>query len=380
MKLAAVTYLVLVSALAAAQTETVLYGFTGAPDGDGPIGVLVRDDYGNLYGTTYRGGDTSCAQGCGTVFVVNPSGKETVLYRFVGGNDGATPAPYGGLARDPQGNLYGTTALGGPYNVGTVFKVTPTGIESVLHAFTGGVDGGTPDSGLIHDGQGNLYGTTSVGGAFNAGTVFKIAPSGLETVLYSFSGGGDGGLPYASLILDTEGNLYGTTAFGGAANLGTVFQLTPTGAENVLHSFIGGADGANPYSAGLLRDERGNLYGATYFGGAGTVGTIFRVTSTGAENVLHSFSGTAGEFPFGGLVRDAKNNLYGTTELGGAYGYGTVFELTARGRETVLYSFTGYKDGAYPFGGVVRDAKGNLYGTSSGGGPVGRGLVFKIAP
>src|SRR5258708_2288453 len=155
--LAAIAFLLFASAVAPAQTETILYGFNGAPDGRAPYyGTLVRDDNGNLYGTTYEGGDTSCDQGCGTVFVVNPSGREKILHRFTGGADGATP--YGGLARDPQGNLYGTTFQGGASNAGTVFKITPAGTAMVLHTFTGAADGGSPYAGLIHDALGHLYG------------------------------------------------------------------------------------------------------------------------------------------------------------------------------------------------------------------------------
>jgi uncharacterized repeat protein (TIGR03803 family) len=263
------------------QTFTVLYSFQGGTDGEGPYGGVVRDAAGNLYGTTSYGGAFSN----GTVFKLDTTGQETVLYTFTGGRGGTDGFfPAGALIRDAAGNLYGTTQLGGNYSFGTVFKVDSTGIETVLYRFRGGSGGDQPDGGVIMDKAGNLYGTTQGGGTSYDGTVFKLNPSGYKTVLYSFGSGADGTQPDAGVIADTAGNLYGTTAYGGTSNLGTVFKLDKTGKETVLYSFTGGADGALPVT-GLVRDAAGNLYGTAYFGGdsgsfcsgVGGCGVVFKI-------------------------------------------------------------------------------------------------------
>jgi uncharacterized repeat protein (TIGR03803 family) len=385
------------SAQAQIYTERVLYSFNSSPDGQLPLAGLVRDAQGNLYGTTVGGG-----VGCGTVFKVDATGNETVLYTFPGtGVDGSQPQA--GLVLDAQGNLYGTTLSGGAYYMyGTVFKVDAAGNETVLHSFgrPGSDDGANPMAGLVRDAQGNLYGTT-VNGGHCCGTVFKVDSTGRETVLYNFTGGGDGQEPEAGLVLDAQGNLYGTTYYGGdrtcnaSRGCGTVFKLDATGNETVLHSFGsgGGGDGSLP-NAGLVRDAQGNLYGTTYYGGVNRCyapnepygcGTVFRVDTTGKETVLHSFGpggGSDGSFPMAGLVRDAQGNLYGTTSSGGAYGYyGTVFKVDMTGRETVLHSFgaTG-ADGVQPEAGLVLDASGSLYGTTYHKGSAYGccGTVFKL--
>ena len=255
---------------------------------------------------------------------------ESVLYSFRGGNDGSS-AVLGNLVFDKQGNLYGTTPYGGTANsectngsCGVVFKVTPAGKEKVLYRFTGGADGGFPQSGLAIDAQGNLYGTTFSGGIANCsgkgcGTVFKVTPSGTETVLYSFTNGNDGALPKGGLVLDKLGNLYGTTEVGIVSTFGTVFKLTPSGTETVLHYFAGGtADGADPSYGNLLLDANGNLFGTTEAGGTSGNGTVFEVTSKGVEKILHSFAGGTkdGSLPEGTMARDKQGNLYGTTSLG----------------------------------------------------------------
>ncbi|MGE5206863.1 MAG: choice-of-anchor tandem repeat GloVer-containing protein [Chlamydiota bacterium] len=358
-----------------AQTLNVLHSFTGGADGQNPDTDLIRDPQGNLYSATLYGGD----YGYGSVFKVTPTGTKTVFYSFSGGTDGAFPN--WDLLRDPMGNLYGTTYWGGSSGYGTVFKVTPTGTETVLYNFAGNSDGANPSAGLARDPQGNLYGTTYSGGASGYGTVFKVAPTGTETVLYSFTGGSDGANPTWGLIRDPQGNLYGTTYSGGASGYGTVFKVTPTGTKTVLYSFAGGSDdGAHP-EAGLIRDPMGNLYGTTGSGGGSNQGTVFKVTQTGTETVLYIFSGGAdGANPSAPLTRDPQGNLYGTTHSGGAYGYGTVFKVTPTGTETVLYSFTGGADGANPIGGLARDPMGNLYGTAYSGGASGYGTVFKLIP
>jgi uncharacterized repeat protein (TIGR03803 family) len=308
--------------------ERVLHSFTGA-NGDGAFpfyGSLVRDSLGNVYGTTEGGGiySQSCLFGCGIVFRLDPLGNETILYSFTGNPDDATP--FFGVVRDSTGNLYGTTQFGGLNGAGTIFKIDPTGKETILYNFaTGGAY--FPEGSLLLDGKGNLYGTTSFGGNNFAGEVFKVTPSGAETTLYSFTGGADGGDPQAGLIKDSAGNLYGTTTSGGTSGLGTVFKLAPNGQETVLYSFAGGSDGANPADASLVRDSAGNLYATTPSGGDSNFGVVFKVDPSGMETVLHSFSGTDGKIPYGTLALDRSGNLYGTTYEGGANGGGVVFKI-----------------------------------------------------
>jgi len=389
---------------ARAQTETVLHSFTSNEDGAQPYAGLVRDAKGNLYGTTLNGGSF----GDGTVFEVPLIGAETVLHAFKGptGDDGAWP--YAGLVRDPKGNLYGATTSGGAgSNYGTVFGLPLKGGEEPLYSFVDGpTDGSYAQGDLVRDSQGNLYGTTVYGVGNDYGTVFQVTPAGKETVLYSFTGQPDGVFPYAGLIRDAKGNLYGTTYYGGTSKFGTVYQITSTGTETVLYSFTGASgDGANPL-ADLLRDPKGNLYGTTQYGVGGSCnptscGTVFELAlSKGKwkETVIHAFSGeTDGAQPYAGLIRDSKGNLYGTTFAGGANGYGTVFELQPPSQpggtwtETVLYSFcqtyvgVTCTDGANPKARLVRDKEGNLYGTTWQGGSSdnctgGCGTVFELIP
>jgi uncharacterized repeat protein (TIGR03803 family) len=389
-------------------SEKVLYSFTGGSDGGNPArgSGLVRDAAGNLYGTTFFGGSgvslpicqsTNSPWGCGTVFKVDMTGKETVLYSFTAGAGGAFPIS--GLVRDASGNLYGTTQQGGtvPCNLGNggcgiVFKVDTTGNETVLYSFTGGADGAFPYA-LIQDSAGNLYGTTWWGGDLSGcdgagcGVVFKVDPVGKETVLYTFTGGVDGGTPACALVQDPAGNLYGTTLGGGAYGEGTVFEVDTTGNETVLHSFTGGADGYYPSTGSLLRDAARNLYGITQSGGDYGQGTVFKVDTAGNETVLYSFTGGAdGDGPTGGLIADAAGNLYGTTYWGGTgsctspptSGCGVVFRVDTAQHETVLHSFSGEPDGAYPLAGVIADAAGSLYGTTIGGGASNAGAVFEL--
>jgi uncharacterized repeat protein (TIGR03803 family) len=302
----------------------------------------------------------------------------TVLHSFKGApTDGRHP-PSGHLIGDSAGNLYGTTEGGGASGFGVVFKLDMTGTETVLYSFTGGADGSNPFAGLIRDSAGNLYGSTEQGGdASGFGVVFKLDTTGTETVLHSFTGGADGAHPYAGLIRDSAGNFYGTTKDGGASDAGVVFKLDTTGTETVLHSFRGG-DGA--YSrAGVIRDSAGNLYGTTCFGGASGAGVVFKLDATG-ETVLYSFTGGAdGGYPEAGLLRDSAGNLYGTASGGGLTncggGCGVVFKVDTTGTETVLYSFTGGADGSEPEAGVIQDPAGNLYGTTYFGGD---GVVFEL--
>ena len=318
-------------------TLTVLHNFAGGTDdGARPDGNLLMDSSGNLYGTTWGGGSSPyCSGGCGTVFeLVNSSGSYTVrvLHTFSYG-DGAYP--FGGLVMDSSGNLYGTTEKGGNIGecdgvgCGTVFKLDPSGTLTVLHSFAGGTDDGEyPAGDLLMDPTGNFYGTTTSGGGSGLGTVFKLDPSGTLTFLHNFNYSG-GGEPYAGLAMDPAGNLYGTTSHEGFFGWGTVFKLDPSGTLTVLHNFAGGKnDGAEPY-AGLVMDSSGNLYGTTRGGGASGDGIVFKLDPSGTLTVLHNFAGGTddGAEPYAGLVLDPSGNLYGTTYSGGSSDTGTVFGI-----------------------------------------------------
>ena len=364
-----------IGVLCTAGVETILHSFNGT-DGTDPRAGLVMDSTGNLYGTTWGGRRASAGFGGGTVFKMSTTGETTVLHVF--GEHGVS-SPKAGLVIDRAGNLYGTTVWGGSKSGGTVFKISATGQETVLHSF--GEDSlhnaQYPDAGLIMDGAGNLYGTTAGGGAYGYGTVFKISATGKKTVLHSFDPFPKEHHPYASLIMDSAGNLYGTTYDGGQYDGGTVYRISATGQETILHSFGTGTDGSGPVAA-LHRDGAGNLYGTTYQGGAKGGGTVFKISANVQETILHSFgTGTDGSGPVGGLIMDSAGNLYGTTYKGGANDDGTVFKISTAGNETVLHAFTA-ADGRSPKAGLVMDSAGNLYGTTYSGGPNGGGTVFKI--
>ena len=328
--------------LAPDGTETNLHVFVGEPrDGQWPRAGLIMDGAGNLYGATEEGGKTDA----GIIYKLSSGGAETTLYTFCGQAQCADGTqPIGGLIMDAKGNLYGTTQYGGTGcgddpGCGVVFELTSGGSETVLYAFCGQAkcaDGDQPIGGLIADANGNLYGTTSLGGAHNDGTVFKLAPDGTQTVLHAFGGKpDDGAQPLASLIADKKGNLYGTTSLGGRHNDGTIFRLAPDGTETVLYSFKGTPDdGAQPLAT-LIADKTGNLYGTTLAGGStgcsGTgCGTIFKVAPGGGETVLYAFCQqpdcTDGNAPYSGVTMDKEGNLYGTASGGGS-GYGTIFKL-----------------------------------------------------
>jgi uncharacterized repeat protein (TIGR03803 family) len=364
--------------LSAAGQQIILTDFSAPADGTEPLAGLLRDSAGNLYGTTELGGPANA----GIVFRISASGRETILYRFTGASDGANP--YGGLVQDSAGNLYGTTSAGGAAGLGVVYMLDTSGQETVLHSFTGSPDGSAPLGGVIRNSAGNLYGTTSAGGKYNNGTVFELDASGQEIILHNFHGDPDGAAPYSGVFRDAAGNLYGTTLLGGVFNDGIVYELDPAGKETVLHTFSGDAsgstDGAFPY-AGVVLDAAGNLYGTTFNGGSPTdtnFGTVYTINAAGQESVLYAFSGTDGQEPTAGLVLDAAGNLYGTAGGGASYN-GVVFELTPAGVQTVLHFFTG-SDGSSPYAGVIRDSDGNLYGTTASGGTGNAGVVYKIAP
>jgi hypothetical protein len=414
---------------AAPYTETILHSFGGI-DGLNPMAGLVADSKGDLIGTTYQGGDNDCTTasgGCGNVFELTPpvsAGKRwtvKVLHAFNGTLNGALPV--GDLLMDKSGALYGTTLTGGgscasdPMGCGTVFKLTPPSgtatnwTFTVLHKFAGSPDGAGPMAGLIMDSAGALYGTTNYGGTASnggSGAVFKVTPpsSGhtawTTTILHSFSGS-DGAAPNGNLIADSQGVIYGATSFGGKYDNGTVFSLTPPASgktvwgETVLHSFKGGAEGQWPV-AGLIFDKNGILYGTASKAGScaasGGCGTVFSLTPQAAPktgwafSVLHTFAGQPdGAQPSAGLVQDNAGALYSTAVSGGASGNGAVFKLTppASGKtawtESVLYSFGAVPDGSKPLGDLLLESTGTLYGTTTtGGADTITGTVFALTP
>jgi uncharacterized repeat protein (TIGR03803 family) len=386
----------------AGYQETVLHTFQGGADGANLQAGLITDSSGNLYGTTSGQGG---AGDYGTVFRLSPDGHgsytESVLYRFQGGADSGNPE--GALTLDASGNLYGTTA--GVSDPGTVFRLSPDGsggyAKAILHQFQGGAEGAAPFASVLMDAGGNLFGTTYRGGTGcgtqGCGTAFKLTPNGgggyTESVIHAFQGGTDGAECYANLIMDADGNLYGTT-FGQdvASDFGTVFRLSANGSggytETVLYRFQGGADGASP-EIGLSLDAGGNLYGTASGGGTGSgYGTVFRLTPDGAgnytETVLYAFKGGAdGSYPLSTPLLDAGGNLYGTTSGGDvASDNGTVFKLTPSGSggytETLPHTFTGGADGAGSYSTLIADASGNLFGTTTSGGSTGFGVVFEV--
>lgn len=353
-----------------AQTLKTIYNFTGHPDGANPLWGPVFDAQGNLWGTT----TVQPGYGSGTVYKLTPSGNgwnESTVYSFPGpGDTGGW-----GFILDGQGNLYNTT-INGAY--GSLFEITPAGVESTIYNFTGGADGGTLwFENLVRDALGNFYGTATGGGAHKFGVVFEVTPSGTETVLYSFTGGAGGAYPTGGVVLDADGNLYGTTANGGRYNQGTVFKVTPGGIETVLHSFRGAnyGDGRNP-QGGLVADRHGHLYGVTWTGGTSHAGTVFEVTSSGTYKVLYNFLGGAnGGEPVGPLTLDAHGNLYGVTFSNA----GTLYRVTPRGTQKVLCNFA-TQQSKFPMPGLVWDARGNLYGVTNGGSDRGNGTVFELTP
>jgi uncharacterized repeat protein (TIGR03803 family) len=370
---------------ARAQNCIVLHSFTG-PDGAYPYSALIADSAGNLYGTTPGGG----ASNYGTVFKLDAGNNYalTTLHSFAG-SDGATP--YGALIADSTGNLYGTTGGGGVRDRGTVFKLDAGNnyALTMLHSFDPFAgEGATPYAGLIADSAGNLYGTTSAGGTpFHAsyGTVFKLDAGNnyALTTLHNFARF-DGSLPYAGLIADSAGNLYGTTATGGALDQGTVFKLDAGNnyALTTLHSFTS-SDGAYPYAA-LIADSAGNLYGTTIAGGASGYGTVFKLDAGNnyALATLYSFApnsdGVVGDRPYAGLIADSAGNLYGTLAGQSESRSGMVYKLEADDNYamTTLHTFA-YSDGAIPHG-LIADPAGNLYGTTSVGGAFDFGVVFRL--
>jgi uncharacterized repeat protein (TIGR03803 family) len=441
-------------------TESILHDFTGARDGIGPNG-LILDNSGNLYGTTASSGEPPDFNGGGTVFKLSLSsdGWRETKQNFLT-SDGM--APDGGLISDGAGNLYGATASGGTHESGSVFELSPVADGAwrrrILHSFAGEVDGEQPSAPLLLDDAGNIYGTTFEGGSADVGVVFELSPASggtwSEKILHVFQGP-DGSYPVGGLAFDAVGNLYGTTEEGGAACCGTVFELSPaadgTWTHMILHNFVGGADDGQVPLAGVILDSAGNIYGTTATGGfaGGGFGVVFEMSpgsgGTWTEHILHRFTGSDGWSPQAGVILDQAGDLYGTTYWGGSSGCGNgcgvVFKLSPatgnRWKETIirkldpilanpqsslvfdvggslygvasnrdsecpsscgaifelvptegegwwkaitLYSFTGGRDGSYPAGPLLLDTAGNLYGGAFYGGPAGDGIIFEITP
>jgi uncharacterized repeat protein (TIGR03803 family) len=361
-----------------AQTKfRVLHSFTDKADGGTPDAGLYRDRAGNLYSVALEGGGSNN----GVVYKMAPNGKVTTLYSFNGGNDGRRPES--NLVMDTSGNLYGTTDQGGPEDSGTVYRLAPDGTETVLYAFTGGDHGAAPDNGVVIDSSGNLYGTTYVGGADGDGVAFTIPAGGTFSVIHTFTGGSDGGSPIGNLLIGKDGKFYGTAVIGGAHGWGTVFRMSSTGQIDTLYSFAGAPDGQYPNGT-LIADKAGNLYGTTRAGGgsycSNGCGTIFRLTPEGSETVLHAMKGNReGGEPYWGVVADKAGDLFVPTEIaGGAGGYGTVDELMTDGSLKVLHIFEGSSDGEYPGAGLFDAKTGTFYCTTYTGGPLGWGTAFEI--
>jgi uncharacterized repeat protein (TIGR03803 family) len=373
------------ASVSSAQTFTTLHSFDDSDGATPTFPSLTQGLDGNLYGTTAFGGGGRFggAKGGGTVFEISPGGTLTTLYIFCAEfNCPEGETPKGGLAQNTKGNFLGT-AQRGDGGSGTVFKITPGDALSRL---------GKPDHGSepigppVQTSDGNFYGTTSAGG-LGGGTIFKMDAAGSEiTTVYEFCGKSrcpDGRAPLAGLVQATDGNLYGTTSGGGAALAGTVFKLSPEGKFARLHSFDT-TDGSYPY-AGLVQATDGNFYGTTELGGANGGGTIFQMTSTGTLTTLYSFcaqvSCTDGKTPVAGLTQATDGNFYGTTEFGGANGAGTIFQLTPGGTLTTLYSFCAQPscaDGGNPLSGLLQATDGNLYGAASTGGASDDGTIFSL--
>jgi uncharacterized repeat protein (TIGR03803 family) len=400
---------------AQAQTFQVIHNFTGGIDGAAPFAGLTIDAAGNFYGTTCGSPCLGGVANAGTVFHLSKNGSGwvfTPLYIFRGGIDGA--APDARVIIGPNGSLYGTTNGGGSTGSGTIFNLKPaTSVspnisagwtETVLYSFSGGNDGANPEAEVVFDQAGNLYGTTLYGGQGEGqhgfGVVFQLTPAGsgwTESVLHTFTGGSDGGWPVDSLIFDSAGNLYGTTAYGGTWgqygcsfgwSCGTVFKLVQSSSgwtESVVYSLQGGTDGGNPLG-GVIFGADGYLYGTTSWGGSSGGGTVFSINHPGLAP--YPLSGSTNDYlpgSWASLTMDSVGNLYGTTYMDGTHHSGSVFQVSVScgcggcgWNYRLLHEFTGGSDGGNSLGGVVLDRNGNIFGTTYAGGAYGYGVVFEI--
>lgn len=352
-----------------AQTFEVLHAFTGL-DGGFPDATVTFDMNGNLYGTTFDG----------TVYEIDSTGTFSVLHTF-SHHEGTSSEST--LLVDSAGNLYGTNSQGGSKNLGTAFRLNKSGQLILLVSwgkFGDTSHGWDPTAGLTTDKTGALYGTTQLGGASDFGTVYEVDHgTGAFTLLHSFGVPPDGAEPNGRVLLGADDSLYGTTQAGGQFGPGTIFKIDVNGMETTLYSFSGGADGANP-TGDLAQDIQGNLYSTTYQGGNANAGTVFKFDqNTATLTTLYSFSGTDGANPFSGVVIDQRGNLYGTTYGGGANIWGTAYKLDTSGNLTILHNFSKGTDGGLPYAGVTL-YKGSIYGTTQQGGAFGYGVVYKVTP
>jgi uncharacterized repeat protein (TIGR03803 family) len=373
-----------------AQTFNTLASFDGVNGSNSFYGSLVQGRNGNYYGGTEHGGTGSCyfGSGCGSIFEVSPSGALGRLYSFCSHDNCASgEIPLAGLLLASDGNAYGTSWYGGssgfpcPQGCGTIYKIAKSAV-TVLYNFCAQAncaDGGSPYAALIEGSDGNFYGTTSVYGPFSGGTIFKITPTGQLTTIYSFCqqqfGCLDGEYPNAGVIQSSDGNLYGTTYYGGTNGWGTVFKVTPKGTLTVLHSFAGTPTEGGYPSAGLVQGADGNFYGTTLHGAASTCfegcGTVFKITPSGVFTTLHTFAGPEGSLPGASLIQATDTHFYGTTTGGGDNNAGTIFRISPSGTLENLYSFCAQAnctDGASPWGALLQATNGILYGTTYGGG------------
>jgi uncharacterized repeat protein (TIGR03803 family) len=368
-------------------TFEVVHPFTGSPgDGANPSGPLIQATDGNFYGMTLFGGSL----GVGTIYRVQPDGTETVLHSFISApGDGANPA--GALTQATDGNFYGATQLGGAAGLGTIYQMTPDGTVTILHNFTHDDGAAVPAGTLIQASDGNLYGTSiytdhddRTGYFTGGGTVFQITLDGTLTILHHFAGGADGYGPNGGLVQASDGNFYGTTHYTGGNDMGqffgggTLYQMTLDGTVTTLHEFAGGTDGYQPL-AGLVIATDGTFYGTTSAGGMPNQGTVFQITSDGTIAILHTFAGGAeGAQPFTGLIQATDGNFYGTTQQAGALNGGTVFRITPDGTVTTLHDFDSEAEGAGPRT-LIQALDGNFYGATFGQSGRNLGSVFRLS-
>jgi uncharacterized repeat protein (TIGR03803 family) len=369
------TLFALVTVAVSAQTLTTLHSFSQT-DGGNPYAGLIQASNGNLYGTTSVGG----ANGDGTVFQITTGGTLTTLHNFnhlsaMGGSQ-----PYAGLIQAKDGYLYGTTTRGGSHNAGTVYRITTSGSLKALHSLNYSLDGALPYAALVQATNGAFYGTAPEGGG-GAGTAFLMTSFGQFNPIYRF--GAHGSQPVAGLVQVSNGLFYGTTSMGGHYSCGTLFEITSGGTFTPLHDFTGG-DGCFPQGT-LVEGADGNLYGTAQAGGAHNgfnAGTAFKVSQNGTFTLLHIFDETDGAGPTGALIQTSDGNFYGTTYGGGANSKGTIFRMTPDGTVTTLYSFCPQShcpDGANPVAGLVQGTDGKFYGTTYYGGGGNHGTVFSLS-
>lgn len=365
---------------AEAATTSILHSFQNT-DGSVPYAGLTPDANGNFVGVTSQGASNG-SLGNGFVFRIKPTGQFKILHEFDNTNGSS---PQGGVVIDGKGAIYGTTRFSGTSDggcgCGLVYKLTPKGDLSVVYRFLGGADGGYPHSALSIDEDGALYGTADGLSGITASVVFKVKPNGTQTVLHTFETATGDHPESSGVVMDAEGSLYGTTSRGGSFGDGVVYKISAKGEYTVLHHFAGGpSDGDGPID-GVILDKDGSLYGTTKFGGALGAGVVFKINAKRKYSVLHSFESPDGRFSVARPFLGADGSLYGTTtQGGGSCDCGVVFKLTQKGRYSTLHRFTANPDGREPAASLVSDAKGRLYGTTHFGGTSDKGAVFRVKP